>query len=84
VRPDISFVMPTYDEGIRLAQTIESIAVGRTTNGRIEIVIVDDGRLTARGNTSRQHGYALPASTALWQQLSSHAIARLLCHEVSG
>jgi glycosyltransferase involved in cell wall biosynthesis len=42
VKPDISVVIPAYNEGPRLAQTIESIAGSRTTNARVEIVIIDD------------------------------------------
>jgi len=39
---DISVVMPAHNEGARLADTIDSIASGRTTDARVEIVIADD------------------------------------------
>jgi glycosyltransferase involved in cell wall biosynthesis len=42
MRPDISVVMPAYNEGARLADTIDSIASSRATNARVEIVIADD------------------------------------------
>ena len=41
-RPDISVVMPAHNEGARLAATIDSIASGRTTSARVEIIIADD------------------------------------------
>ncbi len=34
--------MPAHNEGARLADTIDSIASGRTTDARVEIVIADD------------------------------------------
>jgi glycosyltransferase involved in cell wall biosynthesis len=42
MRPDISVVMPAHNEGARLAATIDSIASGRTTSARVEIIIADD------------------------------------------
>ena len=39
---DISVVMPAHNEGARLAATIDSIASGRTTDARVEIIIADD------------------------------------------
>ena len=42
MQPDISVVIPAYNEGPRLAQTIDSIASTRTTTARVEVVIVDD------------------------------------------
>jgi len=39
---DISIVIPAYNEGPRLAQTIQSIATARSTDARIEVVIADD------------------------------------------
>lgn len=42
VTADISIVIPAYNEGPRLAETIASIASTRSTNARIEVVIADD------------------------------------------
>lgn len=42
MRPDISVVIPARNEGSKLAATIESIARARTTDARVEFVIVDD------------------------------------------
>jgi glycosyltransferase involved in cell wall biosynthesis len=41
-RPDISVVISARNEGARLAPTIQSIARARTTDARVEFVIVDD------------------------------------------
>ncbi|MGO8701997.1 MAG: glycosyltransferase [Limisphaerales bacterium] len=41
-RPDISVVIPARNEGARVAPTIQSIARARTTEARVEFVIVDD------------------------------------------
>jgi glycosyltransferase involved in cell wall biosynthesis len=43
VRPDISVVIPVYNEKSRLERTIRSIAEARTTAARLEFVVVDDG-----------------------------------------
>jgi glycosyltransferase involved in cell wall biosynthesis len=43
VRPDISVVIPAYNEKSRLEGTICSIAQARTTAARVEFVVVDDG-----------------------------------------
>jgi glycosyltransferase involved in cell wall biosynthesis len=40
--PDISVVIPARNEGSNLASTIESIALARTTDARVEFVIADD------------------------------------------
>ncbi|HWE50183.1 MAG TPA: glycosyltransferase [Bryobacteraceae bacterium] len=40
--PDISVVIPARNEGARVGPTIQSIARTRTTNARLEFVIVDD------------------------------------------
>jgi glycosyltransferase involved in cell wall biosynthesis len=42
VRPDVSVLIPARNEGSRLAPTIEQIAGARTTDARVEFVIVDD------------------------------------------
>lgn len=41
-RPDISVVIPARNEGTRIAPTIQAIARARTTDARVEFVIVDD------------------------------------------
>lgn len=40
--PDISVVIPARNEGARLAPTIQAISRARTTEARLEFVIVDD------------------------------------------
>jgi len=40
--PDISVVIPARNEGNRVAPTIQSIARARTTDARVEFIIVDD------------------------------------------
>jgi glycosyltransferase involved in cell wall biosynthesis len=40
--PDISVAIPARNEGGRVARTIQSIARARTTDARVEFVIVDD------------------------------------------
>jgi len=42
LRPDISIVFPARNERSRIAPTIESIARARTTDARVEFVVVDD------------------------------------------
>lgn len=42
MRPDISVLIPARNEGDRLAPTIRSIARARTTDARVEFVVVDD------------------------------------------
>lgn len=42
MRPDISVLMPARNEESRLAPTIEAIAGARTTDARVEFVVVDD------------------------------------------
>jgi glycosyltransferase involved in cell wall biosynthesis len=41
--PDISVLIPAYNEGDKLAPTIASIARERKTDARVEFVVVDDG-----------------------------------------
>lgn len=55
--PEISVVIPAYNEGPRLASTIESIASARSTDAEVEVVIVDDG---SDDNTAGHIGAALP------------------------
>jgi glycosyltransferase involved in cell wall biosynthesis len=43
--PDISVVIPARNEGAKLAPTIQSIARARTTEARVEFVIVDDASI---------------------------------------
>ncbi|MGA7815775.1 glycosyltransferase [Caballeronia sp.] len=43
--PDISVVIPARNEGAKLAPTIQSIARTRTTEARVEFVIVDDASI---------------------------------------
>jgi glycosyltransferase involved in cell wall biosynthesis len=70
VGPDISVVVPAYNEGPRLASTIESIAASRTTNARVEVVIVDDA------STDGTHQYL----KAAWARLSQfHRLDVHLC-----
>jgi glycosyltransferase involved in cell wall biosynthesis len=40
--PDISIVIPARNEGTRIARTIQAISQARTTEARLEFVIVDD------------------------------------------
>jgi glycosyltransferase involved in cell wall biosynthesis len=40
--PDISVVIPARNEGTRIAPTIQAISQARTTDARLEFVIVDD------------------------------------------
>jgi glycosyltransferase involved in cell wall biosynthesis len=42
VRPDISVLIPARNEGTRIAPTIRAIARARTTDARVEFVVVDD------------------------------------------
>lgn len=42
MRPDVSVLIPARNEGSRLSGTIEAIAGARTTDARVEFVIVDD------------------------------------------
>jgi glycosyltransferase involved in cell wall biosynthesis len=41
-RPDISIVIPARNEGMRIARTIQAVSQARTTEARLEFVIVDD------------------------------------------
>jgi len=41
-QPDISVVIPARNEGTRIAPSIQAIARARTTDARVEFVIVDD------------------------------------------
>jgi glycosyltransferase involved in cell wall biosynthesis len=43
VKPDISVVIPAYNEKSRIAPTIQSIARARISGARVEFVIIDDG-----------------------------------------
>lgn len=42
MRPDISVLIPARNEGARIAPTIRAIARARTTEARVEFVVVDD------------------------------------------
>jgi glycosyltransferase involved in cell wall biosynthesis len=42
VRPDISVLIPARNEGSKIAPTIQAIARARTTDARVEFVVVDD------------------------------------------
>ena len=42
VLPDISVVIPARNEGSKIATTIQAIARARTTDARVEFVVVDD------------------------------------------
>jgi glycosyltransferase involved in cell wall biosynthesis len=42
VTPDISIVIPAHNERSRIAPTIQSIARARTSEARVEFVIIDD------------------------------------------
>ena len=68
MQPDISVVIPAYNEGPRLAHTVESIASNRSTTARVEVVIVDDA---STDNTERY-------LKAAWTRLSQ--LARLDVH----
>jgi cellulose synthase/poly-beta-1,6-N-acetylglucosamine synthase-like glycosyltransferase len=42
VEPDISVLIPVRNEGHRVARTIQAIARARSTDARVEFVVVDD------------------------------------------
>lgn len=42
MQPDISVIIPAYNEKSRLAPTIERLARARTSGARVEFVVVDD------------------------------------------
>jgi glycosyltransferase involved in cell wall biosynthesis len=42
VQPDISILIPARNEQSRIAPTIQAIARGRTTDARVEFIVVDD------------------------------------------
>lgn len=42
MRPDISVIIPAYNEGQRLVRTIDSIASTRSARTRVEVIIADD------------------------------------------
>jgi glycosyltransferase involved in cell wall biosynthesis len=42
VQPDISVIIPAYEEKSRIAPTVQSIARARSSGARVEFVIVDD------------------------------------------
>ena len=42
MRPDISVLIPARDEGSRIAPTIQAISRARTSDARVEFVVVDD------------------------------------------
>jgi glycosyltransferase involved in cell wall biosynthesis len=42
VKPDVSVLIPAYNEGRKIAPTIQAIARARTTGARVEFIVVDD------------------------------------------
>jgi glycosyltransferase involved in cell wall biosynthesis len=42
VRPEISVLIPAHNERSRIAPTIQSIARARTTDARLEFIVIDD------------------------------------------
>jgi glycosyltransferase involved in cell wall biosynthesis len=62
VAPDISVVIPAYNEGARLVATIHSIADTRTGGAHVEVVIADD----ASGDSPTAH------LGAAWPELTQH------------
>lgn len=43
VAPMLTVVIPAYNEGAMVAQSIESVATGDYPRGRLEILVIDDG-----------------------------------------
>jgi glycosyltransferase involved in cell wall biosynthesis len=62
MRPDISVVIPAYNEGARLPATIESIAATRSAGSTVEVIIADDA------STDDTEAYL----RAAWPDLSRH------------